>query len=511
MGPEKSYKNGGSELYKDLSWECVRLSFSIMVFWVKQSCWLFLVVLVVGQAYASLRGHALSRKRRHSDHWWRVNQPVSGMGSSRRVGWGASDPGLGWDTHRRYPGAGYDLGSSRMDIGQPRQQVAYNPVSVVCDEDKMVVSVQRDLFGNGNLVKVSDLSLGSQPCNPDASSSDTTVVFRVGLQDCGNVPQMTADLLMYSTFLTYNPSSATNLPITRSSSAVITIKCYYPRHDNVSSKAIHPTWVPFSSTETIEEKLNFSLRLMNDDWSGPSPSIIFELGEPLNIEAAVDTDNHVPMRILVDRCVASLNQDTTQGPSYEIIAFSGCMVDGKQEDSSSAFRTPRSHPNKLQFSVDAFKFVNVDSPVIFITCFLRAAADDTSPDVINKACSYSKTSNSWFAVEGPNSICSCCELGKCDQTTSRSRRLGLSGGSRQWKREATFDIGTQDEEWFATLGPLYVVGSGSNKALKLDGSSSLTMEIWMVAGVCSLWLVALMTCILVWTIKPKKTLLSPQQ
>ncbi|CAI9590362.1 unnamed protein product [Staurois parvus] len=277
------------------------------------------------------------------------------------------------------------------EVGQPRQQVAHNPVSVVCDEDKMVVTVQRDLYGNGKLVKASDLSLGSQLCPPESLNSETTVVFRVGLQECGNTPQMTADLLLYSTFLTYKPSSATNLPITRTSSAVIPIKCYYPRHDNVSSNAIHPTWVPYSSTLTYEEKLNFSLRLMNDDWSGPSSSIVFQLGEPLKIEATVDANNHIPLRILVDRCVATLNPNTTQGPSYEIIAYNGCLIDGKQEDSSSAFRAPRPDPSKLQFSVDAFMFINANSPLIFITCFLRAVTNDASPDALNKACSYSKT------------------------------------------------------------------------------------------------------------------------
>ncbi|XP_018415294.1 PREDICTED: zona pellucida sperm-binding protein 3-like [Nanorana parkeri] len=364
--------------------------------------------------------------------------------------------------------------------GQPRQQqVAHNPSSVVCNEDHMVVTVQRDLYGNGKLVKASDLSLGPQKCKPDSSSSDATVVFTVGLQDCGNAPQMTVDMLMYSTFLTYNPSPASNLPITRTNSAVIPIKCYYPRHDNVSSEAIHPTWFPFRSTATYVQKLNFSMRLMNDEWTGPSLSIVFDLGEPLHIEASVDTDNHIPMRILVDRCVATLQPDATQGPSYEIIAFNGCLIDGKQEDSSSAFLTPRIQQNKIQFTVDAFKFVDVNSSMIFITCFLKTVAADAPPDAANKACSYSKTSNSWFAVEGPSSICSCCDLGSCDQTTSGSRRQNLGGGSRRpWKREATSDVGPLDGEWPATLGPLYIVGADYNKALEINGSS-LAMEVWM--------------------------------
>nr|DBA29704.1 TPA: hypothetical protein GDO54_005766 [Pyxicephalus adspersus] len=387
----------------------------------------------------------MGKKRRQSDHWWRAHQSISGMSSSRGAGWGTTDTRFGWGSYSRYSGSDYgsqyDSGSSRIYIGeagQPRQQVAYNPVSVVCIEDRMVVTVQRDFFGNGKLVKASDLSLGPQPCNPDPSSTDeTNVVFSVGLQECGNTPQMGTELLMYSTFVTYNPSLTTNLPITRTSDVVIHIKCYYPRYSNVSSKAIQPTWVPFISTATYEEKLNFSLHLMNGDWDGPSPSIVFEVGEPLNIEASVNTDNHAPMKILVDRCVATPYNDTTQGPSYDIIAYNGCLIDGKQEDSSSAFRVPRPQPNKIQFAVDAFKFADVDSSMIFITCFLRAVPADTVPDATNKACSYRKTSNSWVDIDGSSSICNCCELASCDQTSS-ARRLGLNGGSRHhWKRKAT--------------------------------------------------------------------------
>lgn len=37
------------------------------------------------------------------------------------------------------------------------------------------------------------------------------------------------------------------------------------RHGNVSSQAILPTWVPFRTTVSSEEKLVFSLRLMEGE------------------------------------------------------------------------------------------------------------------------------------------------------------------------------------------------------------------------------------------------------
>ncbi|XP_032655734.1 zona pellucida sperm-binding protein 3-like [Chelonoidis abingdonii] len=77
---------------------------------------------------------------------------------------------------------------------------------------------------------------------------------------------MTPDSLVFSTSLNYNPTPASNPVILRTNPAVIPIECHYPRKDNESSKAIKPTWVPFSTTLSAEERLGFSLRLMNGDW-----------------------------------------------------------------------------------------------------------------------------------------------------------------------------------------------------------------------------------------------------
>ncbi|XP_044836281.1 zona pellucida sperm-binding protein 3-like [Mauremys mutica] len=76
-------------------------------------------------------------------------------------------------------------------------------------------------------------------------------------------PQMIPYSLLYSTSLSYSPTPASNPTILRTSPAVIPIECHYLRKDNVSSRAIKLTWVPFSSTLSVE-RLDFSLHLMND-------------------------------------------------------------------------------------------------------------------------------------------------------------------------------------------------------------------------------------------------------
>ncbi|XP_063786844.1 zona pellucida sperm-binding protein 3-like [Pseudophryne corroboree] len=471
--------------------------------------WLLLVVLVNGSGIASVRERILVR--RQSDSWWRHHQasvrgslrgshvgaaqPVSGLGSSRGGAqpvsglgssrWGAQ-PVSGWGSPVRYDG-----GAAQSRQLAPPQN---SPIRVQCGEDMMVVTVMRDLYGNGKLVKASDLSLGPQPCYPGPQSTDTSVVFEIGLQECGNAVQMTADSLIYTTSLSYNPKPSSSVPITRSNPAVVPIQCFYPRHGNVSSNAIEPTWVPFSTTVSSEERLSFSLQLMMDDWSAPNPSYVFTLGDMFYIEASVDTQNHVPMMLFVDSCVATLSPDVQSTPNYALIAYNGCLVDGQQEDSSSAFISPRSEPDKLQFMVDAFRFTGRDVSLIYITCYLRAAAASQTPDPLNKACSYSKASSRWSTVEGSNNICQCCDTRNCAVTTGQSRWGPIHGRPRgRWQRE----VGDHSQEHgLSTLGPLLVIGAESNPAPGVARSQasrmtagSTPLELWVLVAVVSVSLI----------------------
>ncbi|XP_075433946.1 zona pellucida sperm-binding protein 3-like [Ascaphus truei] len=359
----------------------------------------------------------------------------------------------------------------------------------------MVVNVQRDLFGTGKLVKATDMTLGPQLCPPSSQSTDTTLIFQAGLHECGNDLQMTPEWLVYSTNLTYSPTASRNSPIIRTNPAVVLIQCYYPRYSNVSSKPIKPTWVPFSSTVSVEEKLSFSLFLMTDDWSSQRTSTVFQLGDIFHIEASVDTGNHVPMTIYVDSCVATLSPDVNSNPRYEIIALNGCLLDGKLEDSSSTFRSPRPQPDKLQIMIDAFRFTGIDASTIYITCHLRAAAANQAPNALHKACSFSKASNTWSPVEGPSNTCSCCETGNCVAAAGQSRRNNPPHNRRPGKREVA--LGPHSEQAFATLGPLLVVGPPDYKASASKQETKRMAEIWVLVAVGVLCVVVMSGCIIV--------------
>ncbi|XP_060710968.1 zona pellucida sperm-binding protein 3-like, partial [Hemiscyllium ocellatum] len=199
--------------------------------------------------------------------------------------------------------------------------------------------------------------------------------------------------------------------------AVVPIECCYLRESNVSSNPINPTWIPFSSTRSGEGHLSFSLRLMNSDWLTERPSTVYSLGDLIHIEASVSMANHVPLKLYIDRCVATLNPDKDSTPRYSIIDYNGCLRDRKAEDSFSTFVLPGDgrEPDKLRFDLDAFHFYGDERSLIFITCHLKVAAVDQG-DSRNKACTFRKPFN-WTPLEGPDSdICACCHVGICGST-----------------------------------------------------------------------------------------------
>ncbi|XP_030434504.1 zona pellucida sperm-binding protein 3-like [Gopherus evgoodei] len=351
---------------------------------------------------------------------------------------------------------------AQVDASQLRAVSLLQPVMVQCEEAQLVITVHRDLFGTGRLIKAADLSLGPAACQyMSLNAAENTVTFTAGLHECGSTLQMTPDSLVYSTSLNYNPTPASNPVILRTNPAVIPIECHYPRKDNVSSKAIKPTWVPFSSTLSAEEGLSFSLRLMNDDWSAERPSNGFQLGEVMHIQADVNTGNHVALRLFVDSCVATLTPDRDSSPHYAVIDFNGCLVDGRSDDTTSAFIFPRPRQDTLQFMVDVFRFAGDARNLIYITCHLKVTAVEQAPDPLNKACSFNKAGNIWSPVEGTRDICRCCETGNCGLAgrSGRVRPLDRWPG-RRFQRDVASRHGdslVREAEADVVVGPLVIL------------------------------------------------------
>uniref|UniRef100_A0A8C3WLP3 Zona pellucida sperm-binding protein 3 n=1 Tax=Catagonus wagneri TaxID=51154 RepID=A0A8C3WLP3_9CETA len=358
-------------------------------------------------------------------------------------------------------------------------------VMVECQEAQLVVIVSKDLFGTGKLISPADLSLGPANCEPLTSrDTDTMVRFEVGLHECGSSLQVTDNALVYSTFLLHNPRPVGNLSILRTNRAEVPIECHFPRQGNVSSWAVLPTWVPFRTTVFSEEKLVFSLRLMEENWSTEKTMPTFQLGDRAHLQAQVHTGSHVPLRLFVDHCVATLTPDGNTSPFHTIVDFHGCLVDGLT-DASSAFKAPRSRPETLQFTVDVFHFANDSRNTIYITCHLKVTPADRVPDQLNKACSFSKSSNRWSPVEGPTDICRCCHKGRCGNP-GRSWRPTLQEGHSvpRSRRHVT-------DEADVTVGPLIFLGKTSDHGA--EGSTSRPTSVMLGLGLATVVTLTLAT------------------
>uniref|UniRef100_A0AAY4CAW8 Zona pellucida sperm-binding protein 3 n=1 Tax=Denticeps clupeoides TaxID=299321 RepID=A0AAY4CAW8_9TELE len=261
------------------------------------------------------------------------------------------------------------------------------PVAATCDENMVHVQVKKDLFGSGELIRASDISLGG--CGVTGEDSVAQLLyFQSYLQACGSQVVMTNDTLVYSFSLTYIPTAASNTsaPIVRSSGAVIGIECHYLRFHNVSSNALQPAWIPYAATKIAQELLVFSLKLMTDDWQFERPSNVYYMGDLIHFEASVKQYNHVPLRVFVDSCLVTPYPYAASAPSYLFIQTHGCLVDSKLTGSSSRF-LPRTQDFKLQFQLEAFRFQQGDTGSLYITCVLKATAAASPTDAEHKACS----------------------------------------------------------------------------------------------------------------------------
>ncbi|XP_059374398.1 zona pellucida sperm-binding protein 3-like isoform X2 [Carassius carassius] len=287
---------------------------------------------------------------------------------------------------------------------QLRQPVTPSSVAVQCSEDRVHVEVKKDMFSNGQLIQPSGLSMGGCPVVGEDSASGV-LILEYALQDCNSVLMMTADELVYTFAVTYTPVAFAGTPITRTEGAVVGVQCHYQRLHNVSSDALNPTWVPYASTEVGQDVLVFSMNLMMDDWSYQRPSNVYYLGDIINIEASVKVYNHVPLRVFVDRCVATQVPDVTSVPRYSFIENHGCLVDAKATASNSHFM-PQTQVDKIQFQLEAFMFQGGSSPSIYITCSVKATLASAPSDALHKSCSFS---NGWLAADGNHQVCACCD------------------------------------------------------------------------------------------------------
>ncbi|KAJ8013139.1 hypothetical protein DPEC_G00050190 [Dallia pectoralis] len=304
-------------------------------------------------------------------------------------------------------------------------------VGARCGEHVVQVEVKLDLFGTGQLVKPGDVSLGG--ClSVGLDLSAQVLLFESELHTCGSVLTMTEDTLVYAFILSYTPTPEGASSIIRTNSAMVRIECQYLRKHNVSSDTLKPTWHPFSATLMSEDSLSFSLAFMTDDWMYERPSKVYFLGDMINIEVSVQLYRHVPLRVFVDSCVATLVPDTNSALRYDFIRNHGCLTDAIQTGSNSHF-LDRTQPETLHLQLEAFRLQQQTSPDMYISCLLKATVATAPLDTEHKACSFAPGINTWVGADGDDAVCGCCET-SCGQRKGRS----LPSTDSEWEVDVMF-------------------------------------------------------------------------
>ncbi|KAF7222921.1 zona pellucida sperm-binding protein 3 [Nothobranchius furzeri] len=248
--------------------------------------------------------------------------------------------------------------------------------------------------------------LGS--CFP-TSFTAREVAFNVEFDDCSFRKLVTGDELTYSNDLIYTSSPDSSvLPF------ALPVVCSYKR-----PKDWYPMiYDPVFSTYGVED-LMFHLELMNADFSGPAESTEFSLGSIIPIMASVEQENHQPLLVLLEECVATTTPDLLPSAEvYKIITNKGCLVDSK----TSRSRFERQNVNDLMLSLQAFRFALGQE--VYIHCSIMAW-DPNSLDETKKACHY-VADHGWELLDNPvySGLCDCCE------STCKSRKKRSLGSEK---------------------------------------------------------------------------------
>uniref|UniRef100_A0A3Q3L138 Zona pellucida sperm-binding protein 3 n=1 Tax=Mastacembelus armatus TaxID=205130 RepID=A0A3Q3L138_9TELE len=252
---------------------------------------------------------------------------------------------------------------------------AANPKSIVvkCHTDSMEVVIKTYLIDPGWPVEPTHFRLGPFSAAQDqcrsTESRNRDYVIRSPLCDCGGK------------VVVCEPFNNNSL-----------------RH-TVSSRTLKPTWTSFISIHSALLDLDFHLRLMRSDWSSERKSSVCFLAEMVNMEASVD--HHLPLRLYVNSCVATLSSDAASYPRYPFVDHQGCFTDPKVNGSSSRFLT-RIQDNLLQIQLQPFLFHQDPRHIIYITCYLEAVPISVK-DLEKRACSF--MSRRWGSADGDDHVC----------------------------------------------------------------------------------------------------------
>ncbi|XP_013880003.1 zona pellucida sperm-binding protein 3 [Austrofundulus limnaeus] len=307
-------------------------------------------------------------------------------------------------------------------------------VVVTCHQDSVEVVVRAHLLDPGLVgLGLGPDGAGGGPCTAWLSA-DGHLSIRAPLVGCGSRVMLSdGDLLYFNLLLLL--LSAPSGQGSKVEAAAVPVLCKRRRRFMVSSGALRPTWTPLVSVHSARLSLDFTLRLMTDDWTDERNSPVYFMDQTVNMQASLDL-RHPPLRLFADSCVATLTPAVNSQPRYPFIDHQGCFVDSLLSGSVSRF-LPRFQDQVLQIQLQPFLFYQDHRHDIYVTCVLEA---EPILKTEKKACSF--INDSWRSVDGADHVCeSCSRTETSHKSAHRSRRAHRN---KELHRETT-------------LGPIIVV------------------------------------------------------
>ncbi|XP_074516162.1 zona pellucida sperm-binding protein 3 [Sebastes fasciatus] len=294
---------------------------------------------------------------------------------------------------------------------------AYLPdVSVTCSTSDLVVRVKPSFYGLG--AGAEELKLGNSCHSNGVLRPYGDLLFTYTLTACDVVRESPRGYLLYKFVLHYEPSSK-RFP-SRAQRIDVDIECRYQRNHHVYQLTVKPTW----ETAVVRKRLkgspnDFQMELMDDSWSRPAKSQVYQLGKTVNFQVSAP---HLSTggKLYINTCYATPSSGSEPSLKYTIIDKFGCMLDSKSDPGASQFISQTD--NTLRFSLKAFQFTSDPDTEVSVHCKLFVTSEDPGP--AHKSCTY--RGNRWKALTGDDSVCECCDS-QC--VTSKPRRAMMEGSA----------------------------------------------------------------------------------
>uniref|UniRef100_A0A8C1C4U4 Zona pellucida glycoprotein 3f, tandem duplicate 1 n=1 Tax=Cyprinus carpio carpio TaxID=630221 RepID=A0A8C1C4U4_CYPCA len=284
--------------------------------------------------------------------------------------------------------------------------VAQAAITVDCGKNSVSVRwVDADSQVDPSLLRLGDCP----PTQVSVKSQGSEAVFYAEFWACNIRRLVTNNQIIFEAEIT-SPTLSKATPI------YYPVACAYERPEDW----VPPLYDPLLFHTHGQGDLAFRISLMKDDFSGVATTTTFSLGSTIPIAASVAQQNHQPLILLLDECLASTTPEL--GPDshvYPIITNNGCLVDSKNTNSRFL---PRKQLSEIRLSLQAFKFAIGED--VYLHCRL-VAWDPSDLDGGKKACQYDRISSRWGLIDDPSqsSLCSCC-----DTNCQGRKKRGITAG-----------------------------------------------------------------------------------